>query len=123
MPARLAPRPACDKPLFGPFCSFRPETFFFPPSVLERMRGSEWAPLYLLVVLAIAAILLVTFVKPMFRTAAVAAEQNADAAKAAAKSFLPLLLWPASLLKRKKAAIELLGIFQLLRPTPPPGGV
>ncbi len=87
------------------------------------MRGSEWAPLYLLVVLAIAAILLVTFVKPMFRTAAVAAEQNADAAKAAAKSFLPLLLWPASLLKRKKAAIELLGIFQLLRPTPPPGGV
>lgn len=72
------------------------------------MRGSEWAPLYLLVVLAIAAILLVTFVKPMFRTAAVAAETNAQAAKDAAKSLVPLLLWPASLLQRKKAAARTL---------------
>jgi len=74
------------------------------------MRGSEWAPLYLLVVLAIAAILLVTFVKPMFRNAAVAAEQNAQAAKDAAKSVLPFLLAPAGLIKlRKKALIELFG--------------
>ncbi|MBI2444984.1 hypothetical protein HYV43_01195 [Candidatus Micrarchaeota archaeon] len=77
------------------------------------MRGSEWAPLYLLVVLAIAAILLVTFVKPMFRQAAVTAETNAQAAKDAAKSLLPLLLWPASqgwLKKKNPAVLEMLGI-------------
>lgn len=65
------------------------------------MRGSEWAPLYLLVVLAIAAILLVTFVKPMFRQAAVVADQASKETKAAAKSLIPLLLWPASFFGRK----------------------
>ncbi len=65
------------------------------------MRGSEWAPLYLLVVLAIAAILLVTFVKPMFRQAAVSAEETSQQAKDAAKSFA-LLLWPAGLGMGKK---------------------
>lgn len=77
------------------------------------MRGSEWAPLYLLIVLAIAAILLVTFVKPMFRTAAVSAEQGAQAAKDAAKSLMPILLWPEGLLQRKrKAVIQLLSVFK-----------
>ncbi len=61
------------------------------------MRGTEWAPLYLLVVLAIAAILLVTFVKPLFRQAAVTADDNTKAAKDAAKSAMPLLAFlPAS---------------------------
>ncbi len=68
------------------------------------MRGSEWAPLYLLVVLAIAAILLVTFVKPMFRQASVEAEKNSQEARDAAKSLAPVLLWPAGLgIGRRKA--------------------
>lgn len=72
------------------------------------MRGSEWAPLYLLVVLAIAAILLVTFVKPMFRQAAVTADENTKQAKDAAKSLIFALFWPASAaMKRKhKAAAD-----------------
>ncbi|GEM_PF-2104360 len=73
------------------------------------MRGSEWAPLYLLVVLAIAAILLVTFVKPMFRQASVQAEKNAEEARDVAKSLAPLLLWPAGLgvgRKRKATAAK-----------------
>ncbi|MBI5226296.1 hypothetical protein HY994_03590 [Candidatus Micrarchaeota archaeon] len=75
------------------------------------MRGTEWAPLYLLVVLAIAAILLVTFVKPLFRQAAVSAEDASKAAKDAAKSAMPFLAFipfGRNVKKSKNAVIQML---------------
>jgi diacylglycerol kinase len=51
------------------------------------MRGSsEWGPIYMLVVLAIAAVLLVTFVKPLFSSASSTASTVSGAAKDAAQS-------------------------------------
>ena len=90
------------------------------------MRGTEWAPLYLLVVLAIAAILLVTFVKPRFRQAAVTADDNSKAAKAAAQSALPFLAFWGVGQKRKnkntpiQLALTALGMFFQQKPVPIP---
>lgn len=86
------------------------------------MRGSEWAPLYMLLVLAIAGILLVTFVKPLFRQAAVTADQNTQQAKDAAKSLLPFVaFWPLGQ-RRKKNRNLLLALLSTLgitaRPQP-----
>ncbi len=47
-----------------------------------KRRGSEWSSLYLLIAVAIAAVLLVTFVKPLFKQAQ---ETSSDATDAAAK--------------------------------------
>ncbi|HII39410.1 TPA: hypothetical protein HA318_05415 [Candidatus Micrarchaeota archaeon] len=48
--------------------------------MLKSRRGAEWAPLYLLVVTVIAAVLLVTVLKPILRRAAAqAGETTAEA--------------------------------------------
>ncbi len=65
------------------------------------MRGSsEWGPIYMLVVLAIAAVLLVTFIKPLFSSASSTASSVAGQAKDAAQSALWLLALDVSLLRR-----------------------
>lgn len=64
------------------------------------MRGSEWAPMYLLVVLAIAAVLLVTFVKPLFKQAATTAELAEQEARTASRSLVFLLFFPAPVFQR-----------------------
>lgn len=39
-------------------------------------RGMEWTPIYLVIILAIAAILILTIIKPMFQEAAEYAQAN-----------------------------------------------
>ncbi len=43
-------------------------------------RGSEWSSVYMLIVVIIAAVLVLTLVKPMFRQAAETTRQNAGMA-------------------------------------------
>jgi len=38
------------------------------------MRGQNWTPIYMLIIIAIAAILIFTIIKPMFQQAAVTAQ-------------------------------------------------
>ncbi|MDP2717716.1 MAG: hypothetical protein Q8P02_03155 [Candidatus Micrarchaeota archaeon] len=65
------------------------------------MRGSsEWGPIYMLVVLAIAAVLLVTFVKPLFSSASSTAQSVSGAAKDAAQSAFWLLVFDVPFLRR-----------------------
>lgn len=54
----------------------------------KRRRASEWAPIYLVLVVAIALVLLITLVKPMFRGAQASASSNLDTAQTIAKSAL-----------------------------------
>ncbi len=52
-------------------------------------RGStEWTPIYLVIVAAIALILIITFVKPLLQQSAGAAESNTQAAIDVAKAGL-----------------------------------
>ena len=44
------------------------------------MKRGDWTPIYMLIVVIIAAILIITLVKPLFRGAADAASQNLGAA-------------------------------------------
>lgn len=65
------------------------------------MKGStEWTPMYLLIVLAIAAVLLITFVKPLFRQASVASDLNAQDARRALGA-ISFLVFALPLLKRR----------------------
>lgn len=55
-------------------------------------RGStEWTPIYLVIVAAIALVLIVTFIKPMLQQGAGAAEANTQAAIDVAKAGLFLV--------------------------------
>lgn len=49
-------------------------------------RGSDWSPLYMLIVVIIAAILIITLIKPIFQQSALTASQNIDAGKQAART-------------------------------------
>lgn len=49
-------------------------------------RGQGWTPIYLLIVLIIAAVLIITLVKPLFRQASLSAEENIGEAAGIAKS-------------------------------------
>lgn len=55
---------------------------------MARRGNSEWSSIYLLVVVAIAAVLLVTFVKPLFKSAQEQTEDVVDAAKTVAGAAL-----------------------------------
>lgn len=56
--------------------------------------------MYLLVVLAIAAVLLITFVKPLFKQAATTAELAKEEAQAASRSLFLFLVFPAPLFRK-----------------------
>ncbi len=43
-----------------------------------KRGGSEWTPIYMLVVLVIAAVLIMTLIKPLFRRAAASTEESAE---------------------------------------------
>ncbi|HLD75745.1 MAG TPA: hypothetical protein VI874_01890 [Candidatus Norongarragalinales archaeon] len=65
------------------------------------VKGStEWTPLYLLIVLAIAAVLLITFVKPMLRQAAVSSDLSTKEVQSVLNS-LSLLSVALPLFKRR----------------------
>jgi competence protein ComGC len=49
-------------------------------------KGQGWTPIYLLIVLIIAAVLIITLIKPLFRQAAISAEENVGEAGSVAKS-------------------------------------
>ena len=51
-----------------------------------KRRGQGWTPIYLLIVMIIAAVLIVTLVKPMFRQASMSAEENIGEAENVAKT-------------------------------------
>jgi uncharacterized membrane protein len=53
---------------------------------LKKRKGQSWTPIYLLIVMIIAAVLIITLVKPLFRQAAISAEENVDTASEIAKS-------------------------------------
>lgn len=59
-------------------------------------RGSDWSPVYMLLVVVIAAILIITLIKPIFANTAGSAGSNLDAAKkvAAGGLFLGSLVFP-----------------------------
>gem|GEM_PF-1308029 len=61
-------------------------------------RGSDWSPLYMLIVVVIVAILIITLVKPIFQQSAVTASQNIGASGQAARSAA--LLGAALFLKK-----------------------
>ncbi|MEM4255339.1 MAG: hypothetical protein QXR53_03350 [Candidatus Norongarragalinales archaeon] len=44
-------------------------------------KGQNWTPIYMIIVIAIAVILLVTFVKPLFNQASGTASQTTDTAR------------------------------------------
>lgn len=52
----------------------------------KKRKGQGWTPIYLLIVLVIAAVLIITLVKPMFRQASLSAEENIGEAESIAKS-------------------------------------
>jgi competence protein ComGC len=58
---------------------------------LALRKGSEWTPIYMLVVLIIAVVVIATLVKPALATAAQRAKENADAAAIAAGTASILL--------------------------------
>ncbi len=49
-------------------------------------RGQGWTPIYLLIVMIIAAVLIITLVKPMFRQASMSASENVNQAGDIAKT-------------------------------------
>ena len=51
-------------------------------------KGQNWTPIYMLVVLIIAAILIMTLIKPLFRRAAVTTTETGEEAIAVAESSL-----------------------------------
>ncbi len=60
-------------------------------------KGQGWTPIYLLIVMIIAAVLIITLVKPLFRQSAISAEENLGEAGGIAKSaslLVKMLLIP-----------------------------
>ncbi len=55
---------------------------------MTGLRGSEWTPLYMMIVIAIAAIVIVSLVKPAFVLASQDAAARAQEAQYAAKAGL-----------------------------------
>lgn len=51
-------------------------------SLLKKHRGSEWAPIYMLVVVVIGAVLVVTLIKPVLKQAGSAAAAGGQEARA-----------------------------------------
>jgi len=57
--------------------------------VSKKLKAQGWTPIYLIIVIIIAVILLVTFVKPLFQQASGAAGENVESARQVLK-FIPL---------------------------------
>lgn len=57
----------------------------------KRKGTVDWTPIYLLLVIAIAAVLLITFVKPMFSGASSAASKNFGQVKSLVGSSAQLI--------------------------------
>ncbi len=55
-------------------------------ALLKERKGQGWTPIYLLIVMIIAAVLIITLIKPMFRQAAMSAEENIGEAASVAKT-------------------------------------
>ncbi|MBI5636270.1 hypothetical protein HY993_04880 [Candidatus Micrarchaeota archaeon] len=51
-------------------------------------RGSDWTPVYMIIVIVIAAILFISLVKPLFANAQSSSQTNLDQAKGFAKGAL-----------------------------------
>lgn len=51
-------------------------------------RGSDWSPIYMLLVVAIVAILIITLIKPVFQNAAEASTSTTNAARNVAAGAL-----------------------------------
>lgn len=51
-----------------------------------RRGAAEWTPIYLLLVIIIAAVLVITFIKPLFRQAALQASETLEEAETVAKT-------------------------------------
>ncbi len=49
-------------------------------------RGSEWTPIYMLIVMIIAAIIVIKLIKPVFQQASVTAGETLEEAKAVARA-------------------------------------
>ncbi len=58
---------------------------------MKRRGSTEWTPIYMLIVLVIAAILILTLAKPLIRQAGNVASGNLQEARTVAKSALFLL--------------------------------
>ncbi|MFH1056722.1 MAG: hypothetical protein V1717_02930 [Candidatus Micrarchaeota archaeon] len=56
----------------------------------KKSQSSSWTPLYMIIVIIIAVILLITFVKPLFNQASGTAGENVKTATETLK-FIPLL--------------------------------
>jgi len=56
--------------------------FFNLAGFFKKRKGSEWAPLYLLIVVIIGVVLLVTLVKPALRQASQSAASGGEEARA-----------------------------------------
>ncbi|MFQ5406260.1 MAG: hypothetical protein ACE5DI_03840 [Candidatus Micrarchaeia archaeon] len=63
----------------------------------KKRKGSEWTPVYMLIVIVIAIILILTLVKPLMKRAADTASENAGYARSVANAAL-ILIW----LKKQK---------------------
>ena len=61
---------------------------------MAKSKGSEWAPIYMLIVMVIAAIIVIKLVKPAFQQASVSAAGSLEEAKYAARSISLLFLIP-----------------------------
>ncbi len=59
---------------------------------IPRRKGSEWTPVYMLIVVVIALVLILTLVKPLMKRSAETAAENAGYAQSIAKASL-FLIW------------------------------
>ncbi|HIH20746.1 TPA: hypothetical protein HA244_05760 [Candidatus Micrarchaeota archaeon] len=55
--------------------------------VARNFKSQSWTPIYMIIVIIIAVILLLTFVKPLFNQAQGASQQGLDSAQQALKSI------------------------------------
>lgn len=61
---------------------------------MASRRGSEWAPIYMLIVMVIAAIIVIKLVKPAFQQASASASGTLEEAKYAARAAALVFMLP-----------------------------
>ncbi len=61
-------------------------------AIAGKRKGSEWTPVYMLIVVVIALVLILTLVKPLMKRAAETAAENAGYAQSVAKAAI-FLFW------------------------------
>ncbi|MCX6767544.1 MAG: hypothetical protein NTY90_02320 [Candidatus Micrarchaeota archaeon] len=65
--------------------------------LLKRRRGSEWTPIYMLIVMIIAAIIVIKLIKPVFQQTSIAASESLEEAKTVSRSLAFILFTPGFL--------------------------